>query len=171
MFEFRKPIARIYVSEVRERMDPDVVPIFTPDTAIDVGDFGSFEEGRFVSKGNLVKRGVELDIIEDNHVGFEFASGGKVSIGPSVTAPNPAGGQLLQATLKFSKSRAVVAAFQGGVERKVSDADTFAETLAKLWASKELRTDRAVVWLVRRATGGTVVVSEEGDNEVQLIAN
>src|SRR5436189_2286637 len=99
---FKKPIAHIYVSEVRRRMDPLVVPIFTPDTAIDVGDFGSFEDGRFVRRGNLADRRVALDVTEDHHAGFEFASDGKVSIEPAGTVPNPAGGQLVQAKLKFS---------------------------------------------------------------------
>lgn len=85
--------------------------------------------------------------------------------------PNPLGGDLLQAKPKFSKSKAVVASFQRGVERAVKDADVFAETLAELWASKELRTDRSVVWSVRRATGGTVVVSDEGDNELDVMAD
>jgi hypothetical protein len=168
---FKKPIAQIYVSELRKRMEPLVIPIFTPDTAIDVGDFGSFEDGRFVRKGNLAARGVALDVTENEHAGFEFASDGKVSIGPSVKVPNPAGGELVQATLTFSGGRAVVTSFQQGVDRAVDDADAFGETLAALWASKELRTDRAVVWSVRRAKGGTVVVSEEGGNEVKLVAD
>jgi hypothetical protein len=170
---FRRPIARIYVGELRRGMEPLVVPIFTPDTAIEVGDFGAFEGGRFVRKGNLEDRDVALDVTENRHAGFDFASDGKVSIGPSVKVPNPAGGggELVQATLSFTKGQAVVVSFRPGVDRAVKDADSFGETLAGLWASKELRTDRAVVWSVRRAEGGTVVVSKEGDNEVDLEAD
>jgi hypothetical protein len=169
---FNRPIARIYVRELRRRLEPLVVPIFTPDTSIEVGDFGSFDGGRFVRKGNLADRGVAPDVTEDGHAGFEFASAGKVSIGPSLTMPNPAGGgELVKATLNFERSQAVVVSFRPGVDRSVRDADAFGETLVGLWASKELRTDRAVVWSVRRAGGGTVVVSEEGDNEVELVAD
>jgi hypothetical protein len=171
VWSFAKPVAHVYVSEVRRKMDPLVVPIFTPDTAIDVGDFGSFEDGRFDRRGNLAERGVDLSVVERPHAGFEFASAGKVSIGPSVTVPHPGGGDLVEATLTFTRGRAVVASFPKGVERAVADADRFAEELARLWASRELKTDRSVVWAVRRATGGTIIVSKEGGHEVKLVAS
>lgn len=167
-----KSDAEIYVDEVRNGMDRLVVPIFTPDTALDVGDFGSFEDGRFVRRGNVQDRGIELDIEESPRNPFQFASTGKVKLGPSATVPNPAGGaDLVQAKLTFSRSRAVAASFNGGVERSVRDADAFAETLARAWAAKTLKTDRMVVWSVRRATGGTVVISKQSNNEVDVSAN
>src|SRR5262249_30627860 len=112
-----KSIARIYVSEIRDDKDKLVGPIFTPDTAIDAGDFGYFEAGRFVRKGNVTDRGLEVDIEETDHAGFDFASSGKVTIGPSAKVPNPVGGELLKASLKFSKGHAVVASFPKGKDR------------------------------------------------------
>jgi hypothetical protein len=168
---FRKPVAQIYVTEVRQRMDPLVIPIFSPDTAIDVGDFGSFEDGRFVRYGTLADRGVALEKDENPTNPFEFASSGKVSIGPSIKVPNPLGGELVSAKLKFEHSRAVIASFKGGFDRSIRDGDAFQDVLADLWASKRLRTDRAVVWSMRGAPGGTVVVSEDGDNELEVSAD
>ena len=168
---FSKPIAKIYVKELRTRLDSFVVPIFTPDTSINVGDFGTFEDGRFVSRGNVSSRGVQLDVDQSRVNAFEYASSGKVSIAPSVDIPNPAGGKLLKTVLSFSKSQAVVASFQGGVEYRVSDADAFGQTLMELWYGKKLNKDRVVVWSLRRATGGTVIVSEEGNNQIEVIAD
>jgi len=168
---FSKPIARIYVKELRTRLDPTVVPIFAPDTTIDVGDFGTFTDGQFVSRGNVSSRGARLDVGESPVNAFEFASSGKVTIGPSVDLPNPAGGKLLKTQLSFTKSEAVVASFQGGVERRVRDADAFGQALMELWYGKKLNKDRVVVWSLRRATGGTVLVSEDGNNKVDVMAD
>ncbi|MCA1691704.1 MAG: hypothetical protein LC733_05700, partial [Actinobacteria bacterium] len=78
---FSKPIARIYVEELKDHLDDKVVAIFSPDTDLQVGDFGSFEDGQFVTKGNVASRGVELDVRDRKVNPFEFASQGKVSIG------------------------------------------------------------------------------------------
>jgi hypothetical protein len=171
MVLFSKPIARIYVNELRTFLDPSVVPVFSPDAVLDVGDFCSFEDGRLISRGNVADRGVALHVDETPTSAFEFASSGKVSLSPSVTLPNPAGGELLKTVLSFTKARAVVASYQNGVERSVSDADAFAEQLMQLWYGKTLRTDRVVVWSVRRAVGGTVLVSEDDDNQVEIYAD
>lgn len=169
---FSKPIAKIYVTELRTRLDTFVVPIFAPDTSIEVGDFGTFDDGQFVFRGKVMSRGLEPDVEEKPVSGFEFASSGKVSIAPSVVVPNATGsGNLLKTLLSFKKSRAVVASFQGGVERRVRDADAFGEALMTLWYAKKLNKDRVVVWSLRRASGGTVVVSEDGDNQVEVMAD
>src|ERR1700730_847309 len=130
---FSKPIARIYISELRSSLDPEIVPVFSPDDALEIGDFCSFEDGRLVSRGNVTDRGLALQVTEAPVNPFEFASNGKVSLSPSVKLPNPAGGDLLKTTLSFAKARAVVASYQSGVERSVKDADAFAEQLMQLW--------------------------------------
>src|SRR3954452_133903 len=166
---FRKPIAAIYVKELRVRLEPLVVPIFTPDSAIAVGDFGSVDDGRFVRRGNVADRGVAIEPKDDGMAPFDFSSAGKVHLGPTVELPNPAGGTLVKGSLHFSKSRAVVTSFKAGVEHTVKDADSFGEQLLRLWYANELPASRNVVWSVRVATGGTVVVSEEGDNTVDVM--
>ncbi len=168
---FSRPIARIYLNELRTSLDPSIVPVFSPDVALDVGDFCSFEDGRLVSRGNVADRGVVLHVAETPANAFEFASSGKVSLGPSITLPNPAGGELLKTVLSFTKARAVVASYQNGIERSVKDADAFAEQLMQLWYGKALRADRVVIWSVRRAAGGTVLVSEDDDNQVEILAD
>jgi hypothetical protein len=168
---FSKPIASVYVDELRKRLDKRIVPIFPPDTTIEVGDFGSFEDGRFEPRGNVDNRSVEFDIESKKIAAFDFASTGKVELGPSVELPNPAGGTLLKSTIKFTKSRAVVVSFKGGTETLARDADAFSDQLIRMWFLKELPTDRVVVWSVRRMDGGTVIVSEEGNNTLDLMAD
>lgn len=171
MWPFTKSIAEIYVSELRKSLDRVVVPIFTPDAAIDVGDFGSFEDGRFIRRGNVADRGLHPDIEQMTVNPFEFASSGKVTIGPSVRIPKPGSGELVKAIVSFGKGRAVVASFKEGVERSVSDSDEFGTLLMQLWYSKELRTDRSVVWSVRGASGGTILISQDANNEVEVVAD
>jgi hypothetical protein len=169
---FSKSVAEIYLKELRTRLDRQIVPIFTPDTAIEVGDYGSFEDGQFVLRGNVARdRGLQFSVRTESVSAFDFGSSGKVTLGPTVELPNPAGGTLLKSTIKFTKSRAVVVSFKEGSESKVDGADSFSDALAKLWASRELRVDRAVVWSVRLAQGGTVIVSEAGDNSVEVMAD
>lgn len=169
---FRKDLARIYVEEMCDRIDPTVVPVFPPDTTLDVGDYCSFDDGRLVRRGSVVGRAGLSVTVEEHTVGAHgFSSAGKVSISPSVIVPNPVGGELAQATIDFHKARAVVASFPSGVERRVPDADAFGEALMRLWYAKELNVERVVVWSVRKAPGGTVVVSEKGGNHVEVLVD
>jgi hypothetical protein len=167
---FDRAVAHTYIRELKVHLDRKYVPVFTPDTVIDVGDFGSLEDGRFIRKGSVADRGLTLDIRETPVAAQTFASTGKVTIKPAATV-QVGGRELLGATLQFSKSKAVVTAFRSGVDRAVGDADRFEDQLSALWSSKELRTDRCVVWHVRRARGGTVIVSQDGDNSVALTAD
>lgn len=164
---FSKPIAAIYVKELRKRFDPLTVPMFTPDTKISVGDFGTFEGGRFVRKGNVFARGVTAVVEEAETAGFDFATADGVTIGPSVTLP----GGLLRATVSLKSERSVLVSLKPGREATVADADHFAEELKRLWLANELPRDRAVVWSVRYAQGGTVIASEQGDNAVDVSAD
>lgn len=167
---FDRAIAQTYLRELKVHLDRKYVPVFTPDTAIEVGDFGALEDGRFIRKGNVADRGLTLDILETPVAAQTFASTGKVTISPSATV-QVAGQKLLGATLTFKKSKAIVTAFRSGADQGVRDADRFADQLTELWTSKDLRTDRCVVWHVRRAHGGTVIVSQDSDNSVALTAD
>ena len=167
---FDRAIAHTYIQELRVQLDRKYVPVFTPDTAIGVGDFGPVENGRFIKKGNVADRGLALDILETPVAAQTFASTGKVTISPSATV-QVGNRKLLGATLTFRKSKAIVTAFRSGVDQGVRDADRFADQLTALWTSKDLRTDRCVVWHVRRAHGGTVIVSQDSDNSVALTAD
>ena len=46
-----KSTAGIYMQELRG-FDATIVPLFTPDSVVDVGDFGSFKDGRFAIAGS-----------------------------------------------------------------------------------------------------------------------
>ena len=121
--------------------------------------------------GTCATRELAYDVDEQAIPAFTFASDGKVEIGPSVKIPNPLGGELLKASMKFTGARAAAVSFQEGVERTVRDADRFSEHVYALWATKKLAIDRVVVWSCRRASGGTVVVSGESDNEIEIVAD
>jgi hypothetical protein len=170
LFE-KHPTAAIYLDELRVGFDADVIPVFTPDTSVDVGDFGSFENGRFVRRGNVAARGVEFTCTEHRVSPWYWASSSKVSIGPSLTLPGPTGTDLVKATLRFSRARAVAASFESGFDRSAGDADLFGRDLMALWLSGELPPDRVVVWSVRQASKGTILVSRDKDNQVELMAD
>ena len=152
-------------------MDDTVVPIFSPDTAIEVGDFGSFENGQFVKKGNVSKRGLDFEVDETQAGGFDFASTNKVTVGASVKVPNPAGGELFKSTIRFNASKAVAASFGACVDRSVQDADFLSDKLMDLWFRGDLPIGRVVVWAIRRAAEGALVISAEGDNEIEVFAD
>lgn len=167
---FSKPIASIYVKELRKRYDPLGVPVFTPDTNIEVGDYGSFEDGRFIVRGNVSSRGLTVDAKNAPVGPYDYASSRKVSVGPSVEVPSPAGGTLLKTTIDFTSSQAVVVSFKDGQDITVKEPDEFAEDLARAWYTKLLTVDRVVVWSIRRMNGGTVIVSESGNNSIEVMA-
>ena len=161
-------IASIYVKELRTRLDQKIVPVFPPDGEVDVGDFGSFEDGEFVVKGNVAARGVPVGELESSEVGgFDFVSSGKVEIGPTVEAP----GNLAKASITFTGSRAVVASFGPGVDETVPDADAFEAALLSTWRDGTLRTDRAVVWSLRRVDSGTIIVSRDAGTTVDVMVD
>jgi hypothetical protein len=168
---FKKPLAAIYVRELHGRLDPLVVPIFTPDTPMEVGTHGFFEDGRFVPTGNVRDHGVAFDVVTSDVAAFDFSSAGKVKIGPSTTIPNPAGGDLVKCTISFTGSRAVIASFKDGTESTVAKRDDFSERLARAWAANDLTRDRLVVWSMRLMRGGTVIVSRDGDNSLDVTAD
>jgi hypothetical protein len=171
MMFFSKPVAKIYVSELLKRYDPLVVPVFTPDSKVEVGDFGSFEDGRFVRRGNVSKRGVTVDADSSPVAPYDYASSGKVEIGPSVEVPTPTGGTLLKTTLDFKSANAVVVSFKEGQDVEVKEPDDFADALTRAWYTKVIPVNRVVVWSIRRMNGGTVIVSESGDNSLEVIAD
>lgn len=169
---FSRDIARIYVDEVRKRMDRTVVPVFPPDTELDVGDTVTLEDGRLNWKSSLKDRtGIHLDVHEYAVAGQEFGSASKVSLGPSVAVAGPLGGQLVKATLFFAQGRSVAASFRPGTERRARDIDAFGADLMRLWMGDQLKRNRWVVAAVRRSAGGTVIVSEEGDNQIDVLAD
>jgi hypothetical protein len=163
--------AAIYLHELRVGFDSEVVPVFTPDTLIDVGDYGSFEKGRFVVRGNVATRGVKVEPKEYPVSPWSWASTGKVSVGPSVKVPSPTGTDLVKMTLTFSQAEAVAVSFESGFDRSVSDADLFGKDLMAMWLRGDLSPDRVVVWNVRQAAKGTIVVSGDKDSTVDLMAD
>ncbi len=172
MPNFEKASAAIYIRELRERYDSTVVPMFPPDTAVDVGDFGEFVDGQWVRHGSLRDRQEIMPEPNETPIApFSFASSDKFEFGPSVEIPKPGGGTLLEATMKFSEDRAVAVSFQGGVERSHPDRPVLERHLLALWYGKRLGDDLAVVWKVRRAAGGTLVVSQDGGTSVSVRAD
>lgn len=166
----RRDIARTYISQVRDQVDPTVVPVFPPDTLLEVGDTVTVDDGRLVRRASVLPR-VVTDVTEHPTGPQSFASAGSVSIGPSVQVPNPVGGDLLKATVRFAKAHAVVASFQAGVQRQVLDADAFGRALLQLWRDGDLNQLHAVVWGVRRCSGGTVLVAQSDGATVDVLAD
>jgi hypothetical protein len=174
---FRKPtIADIYLSEVRAGLDKLQVPVFSPDTpAVRVGTIARFIEGAFDRRGHLEEvvggRNLWADLVPiappTSPASSVFVSRGRVDLSPCGTV-NVAGKDLLKARLAFTKSRAVVASFTGVVERTVRSPRDFDDLLWRLYLGGDLKPDEVVVWGVRRARSGTVLINRKGGVNVEL---
>ncbi len=164
-------IARIYIDEVRGGLDETVVPVFAPDTVIEPGTIGSFDDGTFVPRGHLRERGATV-VAQDGPPtpSWTFRSTGKVDLAPAAEVGLADGTKVFSAKLSFSGSRGVVASFQDVVESAVIDADDFDRVIWETYLAGKLKEDRLVVWSVRRAARGTVVVASEKGASVELTA-
>ena len=169
-----KDTAGIYIAQTRDQVDRTVTPVFPPDQSLEPGDIVTVEAGQLVRSGSVSTRGLTpLVAPSTNTAPWSYATSKSVSLSPSVQIPNPipGGSPLLKATLTMKSERSVVASFSRGVQHTVQDADQFGQALMNLWYSRMLRPFDCVVWYSRQAVGGTVVVSAEGDNQIEVIAN
>lgn len=174
-FGFRRhhDIARIYIDETRTAIDTTVTSIFPPDQEIMPGDIAAIEDGRFVRTGNVTARGLSPQLAPTAETApVAYATANSVSLAPSVRVPNPAtGGALVTSKLLVGRDKSVVACFNNGEECRVADSDEFSRALLALWYSKEINPNRVVVWSSRQAIGGTVLVSAQGGNSIDLSAD
>jgi hypothetical protein len=165
---FSKPVARVYVDEIRAKLDKNAVAIFTPDISVSVGGFGVFENGLYDEKGLLSTRGLAFEVSEEPALAFEFASQGKVTLAPAGTVTGPGGMELAKASLSFTEDKAVVLSVGDGVRQFVQDEARFASGALDLWTKGEIPANAVVVTEVRRAVGGTVIVSEKRNSSIDL---
>jgi hypothetical protein len=164
-------IARIYIDELRHGLDGTVVPVFAPDTRLEVGSIGSFEDDQFIPRGHLRERGAEIPAAPGPTTPtWSFRSQGKVELSPAIELGLPDGTKAFAAKLSFSGGRGVVASFAEVVEMTAVDADDVDRAIWELYLAGRLRPDRLVVWSLRRAARGTVVVSGERGASVKLTA-
>lgn len=165
------PLATIYLNELRQRLDPWGVPLFKPDIAgIEVGTFGTFVGGRFDRKAHLRDRGYQPDVEDYPSGDFSYFSEKQVSWQGHASVPNPAGGSLAGGTLKFARGKGVVACFSRLVEYRVPDVERFDYDLTRLYWEGRIPPDRVVIFEMRQAATGTVIVSEEGNLSIEMQA-
>jgi hypothetical protein len=174
---FRKPtLADIYVKEVSSGLGESLVPVYSPATAdVRVGTIGRFAEGEFDRRGHIKemtrKQGPWSKLVplapDTSPSTFLFVSRGSVELVSSGTV-SVAGKDLLKARLKFTKDRAVVASFTGVVDSTVDSPRDFDDLLWKLYFDGELRPDEVVVWTVRHANSGTVLINRKSGTDVEL---
>jgi hypothetical protein len=163
-------IARIYIDEIRRRLDETVVPLFAPDTPVEVGAIGSFDDGQFIVRGHMRERGADVEVVSGPPTPvWTFSSTGQVEISPAVEI-GPPGAGAFSATLHFAGKQGVIASFQRVVETRTVDSDDFDRIIWELFLAGKLRQDRLVVWSVRRAEQGTVVVAAERGAHIELTA-
>lgn len=179
MFGRKPSVADIYVKEVSSGLGEMLVPIFSPNSAdIRVGTIGRFSEGSFERRGHLagiiggtdewVRR---VPLASSTSPGaFVFKSDGRVRLEPSGTV-NIAGQDVLKAQLTFAQDRAVVVSFAGVVEHAVLSPRAFDDLLWKLYLDGDLHPDEVVIWVLRRAASGTVLVNRKGGVDVEVSAD
>jgi hypothetical protein len=164
-------LGRIYLDEMRQRLNPWGVALFEPDSAgVEVGTFGTFVDGRFQRSAHLRHRGVTVPVESKSVGAFQFVSEGRVTLGPSVTVPTPTGGSLVKASLDFARGRAVVACFSGVQEHYIDDEQLFLDEVKKAYFDGRLAPDQFVVYKARSAANGTVVVASEGGFSLEVSA-
>lgn len=152
--------AKVYIDEMRKGFDDTVLPVFTPDTTLEVGSICSFDDGRLVSRGHVRDRGGEIPTASGAPTpSWTFATKGAVEFTPAVRVALSDGSPAFSAEVSFGSSRAVVASFGDVVETTAVDADDVDRIIWEMFLAGRLREDRIVVWSVRRATRGTVLVS------------
>jgi hypothetical protein len=166
------------VKEVSAGLGEMLVPIYSPNSVdIQVGTIGRFVNGAFERRGHLA------EIIGENGWvrrvpmappaspgAFVFTSQGSVRLEPAATV-NIAGQDLLRARLSFTDDRAVVVSFAGVVEHSVLSPRTFDDLLWKLYLDGDLPPDEVVIWVLRRAASGTVLVNRKGGVDIELSAD
>ena len=179
MFRRQPSIADIYVKEVSAGLGEMLVPIYSPNSVgIAVGTIGRFTNGAFERRGHLAEVlggddewASAVPMADPSAPGpFVFASHGSVSLKPSATV-NVAGQDVLKARLSFTKDRAVVVSFAGVVEHAVLSPRTFDDLLWKLYLDGDLDPDDVVIWVLRRAASGTVLVNRKGGVDVEVSAD
>jgi hypothetical protein len=178
MFRRKPSIADIYIKEVGDGLGEMLVPIFAPNSAgIAVGTIGRFTDGAFERRGHLAEilgdkkwaRKVPMaDPVAPGPV--VFASKDGVSLKSSATV-SPAGQDLVKAQLSFTKDRAVVVSFADVVEQAVASPRTFDDLLWELYLGGDLDPDDVVIWVLRRAASGTVLVNRKGGVDVEVSAD
>jgi hypothetical protein len=177
---FRRPsIADIYVKEVSAGLGEMLVPIYSPNSvAIRVGTIGRFVEGAFERRGHLAEviggsseweRQVPM-APPASPGAFVFTSQGSVRLEPAATV-NIAGQDVLKARLSFTADRAVVVSFAGVVEHAVLTPRTFDDLLWRLYLDGDLQPDDVVIWVLRRAASGTVLVNRKGGVDIEISAD
>ena len=78
---------------------------------------------------------------------------------------------MLKAQLTFAQDRAVVVSFAGVVEHAVLSPRAFDDLLWKLYLDGDLHPDEVVIWVLRRAASGTVLVNRKGGVDVEVSAD
>lgn len=179
MFRRKPSIADIYVKEVSAGLGEMLVPIYSPNSAgIAVGTIGRFTDGAFERRGHLAEIlggddewASAVPMTHPTAPGkIAFTSHEGVSLEPSATL-NPAGQDILRARLRFTKDRAVVVSFADVVERAVASPRAFDDLLWKLYLDGDLDPCDVVIWVLRRAASGTVLVNRKGGVDVEVLAD
>jgi hypothetical protein len=162
-------IADTYVRQLRQ-LDATVIPMFPPSDQVTVGSIGTYKGGRYVETSHLRDRLPEPPV-EAKRGSELFQTQGAVSLVPLDATVGVAGKQLVKGSLRFGRDDAVVASFHDIVESKVPDKDEFQRYVQGLYQQGELRADRVVVWKVRLATSGAIVVANGKSASVDVSAD
>jgi hypothetical protein len=178
MFRRKPSVADIYIKEVSAGLGENLVPIYAPNSAgIKVGTIGRFADGAFERRGHLAeilgdkKWAKAVPMADPTAPGpFIFASQDGVSLKSSATA-SATGQDVITARLSFTKDRAVVVSFADVVERAVASPRTFDDLLWELYIEGELDPEDVVIWVLRRAASGTVLVNRKGGVDIEVSAD
>jgi hypothetical protein len=166
-------LAQIYVKELKTRLDSTLVPLFAPDEDVRIGTIGSFDKGQFVSSNVTIEEEFGIGVqttLDETPSDWVFASEGAVKLSAEGTM-SAAGVDLLKGTLSFSRDRAVVASFKGVTATTAKWTTELNRQVWELYLAGRLAKSSVVVWTVRSAASGTVVVSRKSGTNVDIAAD
>ena len=162
-------LAQIYIEAFRKQVDEQMLPVWTPDVNVEVGDVGFLRDRQFVPTSNLRKMSLDWEPRYDTaQASWSVVTSESVSLSVDANVSLPGGGELAAGTLKFDKGSGVVASFADVVDESVDDWEALMPKVVSLYMKSVIRYDRVVVWSVRRCASGTVVVSSKSGSSIEV---
>ena len=153
-----------YIDEMRTHFD--YLPVWLPNTHLELGDVGTLHRDRFERETSLAELGIQFRPRERDHdIDFEYASAGNASIDVTGDA------EPTRVAVSFRREHGVVFQATACRSTEIADRHTLGRTVLALAETGQWQRNWVVVTEVV-TTGPTVVlISSENDARIDLTAS
>jgi hypothetical protein len=165
----RSPVQR-YQREINDALGFHAT--WLPADRIELGEFGTFKEGRFRKAGRLSDLGVEVTSSEASlpqPLLYNSASGTKIALGVKAGIAVPAASGAV--SLDFTESGACVFQAEGVRQRRIENRMAISQAIIELWKKEKWNKDWHLVEDLYTAACATIVVSLDHQASVVLSAS